>query len=102
MAGFAVRVGLGVGVGFGSRLALDHQGACRRRAQVVSIRAEPGRRLDMGNITLWIVQVILAALFLFAGGTKLAVPIEMLTAQMPLPGVFLRFIGLCCGAPRRR
>ena len=49
----------------------------------------------MGNITLWIVQVILAALFLFAGGMKLVVPIEMLTAQMPLPGVFLRFIGLC-------
>ena len=49
----------------------------------------------MKNITLWIVQVVLAGLFLFAGGMKLVAPIEMLTAQMPLPAVFLRFIGLC-------
>src|SRR5947209_15960176 len=42
---------------------------------------------------LWIVQGLLALLFLFAGSMKLIVPIEMLTAQMPLPGLFLRFIG---------
>ena len=48
------------------------------------------------NIALWIVQVLLAALFLFAGGTKLVWPIEEMTAQMqlPLPGWFLRFIGV--------
>ncbi len=43
---------------------------------------------------LWIVQGLLAALFLFAGGMKLALPLEALTAQMPLPGLFLRFIGV--------
>jgi uncharacterized membrane protein YphA (DoxX/SURF4 family) len=44
---------------------------------------------------LWIIQGLLALLFLFAGSMKLIVPIEMLTAQMPLPlpGLFLRFIG---------
>ena len=44
---------------------------------------------------LWIVQGLLALLFLFAGSMKLIVPIELLTAQMPLPlpGLFLRFIG---------
>ena len=43
---------------------------------------------------LWIVQGLLAALFLFAGGLKLAMPIEELTAQLPLPGLFIRFIAL--------
>lgn len=46
------------------------------------------------NTLLWITQVLLAALFLFAGGMKLIVPIEALTAQSPLPGTFLRFIGV--------
>ena len=45
---------------------------------------------------LWIVQVLLALLFLFSGGFKLVMPIEAMTAQMPfsLPGWFLRFIGV--------
>ncbi len=43
---------------------------------------------------LWIVQGLLALLFLFAGGTKLVLPLEVLTAQMPLPGLFVRFIGV--------
>lgn len=46
------------------------------------------------NILLWTVQVLLAALFLFAGVMKLIMPIEALTAQSTLPGAFLRFIGL--------
>jgi uncharacterized membrane protein YphA (DoxX/SURF4 family) len=49
------------------------------------------------NIVLWIVQILLALLFLFAGGTKLVMPIEEMTKDMPvaLPGLFLRFIGVC-------
>ena len=45
---------------------------------------------------LWIVQGLLALLFLFAGSMKLVLPIEMMTQQMPLPlpGLFLRFIGI--------
>ena len=43
---------------------------------------------------LWIVQGLLAALFLFSGGIKLVLPIEELTAQMPLPGLFIRFLGV--------
>jgi uncharacterized membrane protein YphA (DoxX/SURF4 family) len=45
------------------------------------------------NVVLWTLQILLAALFLFAGGMKLVAPIEMMTKQMPLPGPFLRFIG---------
>ena len=43
---------------------------------------------------LWIVQVLLALLFLFTGGMKLVLPIEELTAQTPLPGLFVQFIGV--------
>jgi hypothetical protein len=43
---------------------------------------------------LWIVQGLLALLFLFAGGMKLVMPLEVLTAQTPLPGLFVRFIGV--------
>jgi uncharacterized membrane protein YphA (DoxX/SURF4 family) len=43
---------------------------------------------------LWIVQVLLALLFLFAGGMKLVLPLEKLTGPVPLPGAFLRFIGV--------
>ena len=43
---------------------------------------------------LWIVQGLLALIFLFAGGMKLVLPIEELTKQIPLPGLFLRFIAV--------
>src|SRR5262245_12414281 len=46
------------------------------------------------NVALWIVQVLLASLFLFAGATKLIMPIEEMTKQMAMPGWFLRFIGM--------
>ena len=46
------------------------------------------------NVVLWIIQVLLALLFLFAGVTKLILPIEEMTKQMPMPGWFLRFIGV--------
>ncbi len=46
------------------------------------------------NYALWIVQGLLAALFLFAGGIKLVLPLEKLTGPVPLPGLFLRFIGV--------
>jgi uncharacterized membrane protein YphA (DoxX/SURF4 family) len=52
------------------------------------------------NIALWIVQILLALLFLFAGGTKLVLPLEVLTSmgspnQVHLPGLLIRFIGVC-------
>jgi uncharacterized membrane protein YphA (DoxX/SURF4 family) len=43
---------------------------------------------------LWIVQVLLAILFLWAGGMKLVLPIEKLAGPVPLPGWFVRFIGV--------
>ena len=52
------------------------------------------------NIALWIIQILLALLFIFAGGTKLYYSPEVLAAMGPpnqvhLPGLFLKFIGVC-------
>ena len=49
------------------------------------------------NIALWIIQALLALIFLFSGGTKLVMPIEEMMKQMPLPlpGLFVRFIAVC-------
>ncbi len=47
------------------------------------------------NRTLWVLQVLLALLFLFAGVSKLVMPIEqMQQGPVALPGWFLRFIGV--------
>ena len=46
------------------------------------------------NRVLWIVQGLLALLFIFTGGMKLVLPIEEMTKQIPMPGMFLRFIGV--------
>jgi len=44
---------------------------------------------------LWIVQTLLALLFLFAGITKLAMPLEPIVQQTGLPAALLRFIAVC-------
>jgi len=46
------------------------------------------------NIALWIVQGLLSALFLFGGLSKLMIPIEEITASVPLPGYFIQFIAV--------
>src|SRR5436190_901316 len=46
------------------------------------------------NTLLWTVQGLLAGLFLFAGATKLVLPLEAMTMPVPLPGAFLRFLGV--------
>jgi hypothetical protein len=43
---------------------------------------------------LWVVQILLALLFVFAGGMKLVMPLEQMAGPVPLPGWFLRFIGV--------
>ena len=45
------------------------------------------------NKVLWVIQILVAALFLFAGAMKLVVPLEQLARQSPLPAPFLKFIG---------
>jgi len=48
--------------------------------------------------TLWAVQILLALLFLFAGGAKFVVPVSQMTKGMPealASGSFIHFIGVC-------
>ena len=52
------------------------------------------------NILLWILQILLAIVFLFAGGTKFYYTIEQMRAMGPpnqilFPGWFMHFIGVC-------
>ena len=44
---------------------------------------------------LWVLQVLLGLLFVFAGGSKLVMPIEEMTKEVAMPGWFLRGIGVC-------
>ena len=47
------------------------------------------------GIALWTIQALLALVFLFAGGTKLVLPYEMLKGPVNFPELFMRFIGVC-------
>lgn len=47
------------------------------------------------RVVLWIVQALLAAMFLFSGGIKLVMSAATLTKGTPFPAAFLRFIGIC-------
>ncbi len=53
-----------------------------------------GRRKGL-SITLWTMQSLLAALFLFAGTMKFVMPVEEMAKQSSLPGAFFHFIGVC-------
>src|SRR5690242_1413707 len=43
---------------------------------------------------LWLLQALLAALFLFSASFKLLAPIDLVQAQLPLDGSYIRAIGL--------
>ena len=60
--------------------AVRNDGATRKRRKL--------------TVTLWVIQGLLAALFLFAGGVKLVLPLEALRGPIEFPGPFLRFIGV--------
>src|SRR5580692_4440393 len=49
-----------------------------------------GRKL---NVLLWVLQALLAMLFMFAGVMKFIIPVAEMTKQIPFPGWFLHFIG---------
>jgi uncharacterized membrane protein YphA (DoxX/SURF4 family) len=56
--------------------------------------AEARPRRSTLSIVLWVVQVLLALLFIWAGGYKLVAPLEKLAGPVHLPGLFVRFIGV--------
>ena len=55
----------------------------------------PSRPRSLMPYALALVQVLLALVFLFAGGIKLVLSADDLTKDIPLSATFLRFIGVC-------
>ena len=49
-----------------------------------------GRKL---NVLLWVLQALLAMLFMFSGVMKFIIPVAEMAKQIPFPGWFLHFIG---------
>jgi DoxX-like family len=47
------------------------------------------------SVMLWIVQGLLAAIFVCTGSMKLLMPADVLALQTPLPILFVRFLGAC-------
>ena len=47
------------------------------------------------NRVLWVLQVLIGLLFVWAGGAKLVMTLEQMAGPVSLPGPFLRFIGVC-------
>jgi hypothetical protein len=45
------------------------------------------------NRLLWILQALLAAVFLFSGLVKLLVPVDQIQQQLPLPAALIYLIG---------
>ncbi len=67
------------------------------RSFILTRDADPARRISgirWGNTLTWILQVLLALLFLFAGVAKLEMPTQLLVAQSGLPAEFLQFIAV--------
>ncbi|HEX7736909.1 MAG TPA: DoxX family protein [Ktedonobacteraceae bacterium] len=66
-------------------------------SQLVSVSRTSSTSRKLTTVTLWTVQILLALIFLFAGGMKLIVPTEVMVAQMPLKvsGLFIHFVGVC-------
>ncbi|HWH51482.1 MAG TPA: DoxX family protein [Gemmatimonadaceae bacterium] len=48
-----------------------------------------------GNVPLWIIQVLVALVFLATGGMKLVFSSAALAAQSPVPLPILRILGVC-------
>jgi DoxX-like family len=52
------------------------------------------RHRKAANVALWSLQLLLSALFLFAGGFKLTMPAADLAAQTGLPAGFMQLVSL--------
>jgi uncharacterized membrane protein YphA (DoxX/SURF4 family) len=62
----------------------------------IATKSVPTKRAGRGlNVLLWILQALLALLFMFAGVMKFVMPVAEMTRQIPFPGWFLHFIGAC-------
>ena len=47
------------------------------------------------SAALWAAQGVTAAIFLFAGASKLAMPLDLLAQMSPVPALLLKFVAVC-------
>ena len=66
----------------------------RANEKLVAVTGKSRECRRKAGARLWIAQGLLALIFLFAGGMKLVMPLELLAEQSHLPGLFMRFIGV--------
>ena len=59
-------------------------------ALTLTLQARPSRK---ANVALWTAQALTAGIFLFAGGSKLAMPLDLLAQMSPLPALLLKVVG---------
>jgi hypothetical protein len=57
-------------------------------------RIPSSRGTTRGTRAVWAIQIVLALLFLFAGGMKLVMPAAVLAQVTGLPGAFMKFIAV--------
>jgi uncharacterized membrane protein YphA (DoxX/SURF4 family) len=77
----------------GSRGLSFELARCRSRLSSLDKPATGDTTMRL-NVLLWVVRGLLALIFLFTGGMKLVLPLEALTGPIPLPGLFMRFLGV--------
>ena len=65
-----------------------------RPSHLISQSTPRVRTRSARNTLLWIAQSLLALLFFGAGAMKLVLPLAPLTAQMHMPGAFIRILGV--------
>jgi uncharacterized membrane protein YphA (DoxX/SURF4 family) len=63
-------------------------------ARSISQSTPRARTRSTRNTLLWIAQSLLALTFLATGTMKLVLPLAVLTAQMHVPGAFIRILGV--------
>ncbi len=65
------------------------------RAGGTAVARATGPRSKRLHVVLWVLQVLLAILFLWASWTKLSMPLEALAKVSPLPPALLKFVAVC-------
>ena len=75
-------------------MELKQAGSDRGEDVIDQVRADPGLvERVLRNLALWDKRD--NRLMMLSGGMKLVLPIAELTQDMPMPGLFLHFIGVC-------
>jgi uncharacterized membrane protein YphA (DoxX/SURF4 family) len=68
--------------------------AIHKHPMAIGTTQPPRAQSRAMHVSLWVIQALLALLFVFAGSMKFIMPVEELTKNSPLPAAFFYFIGV--------